>query len=255
MTASLAAAWAEDRTTFGAWVTARSESAVEVLARAGYDYIGIDCQHSLLTESDAGALLAPLVAAGIPSAVRVSRNDPALIGRVADAGADVVIVPLVDTPEQAGAAVAACRYPPSGVRSFGPFRATLGLDPTALEARISCFVMVESALALDNLDAICATPGLAGVYVGPGDLSISMGTSWLLRPRPEAVTGAIARVPAACRRAGVVPGMHVGSGPLAAELVAGGFRLVTLTSDVGLLGGAAARDLAAARDAAAAPPG
>ena len=201
MTGSLATAWAADVPTFGAWVTSRSESAVEVLARAGYDYIGIDCQHSLLTESDAGALLAPLLAAGIPSAVRVSRNDPALIGRVADAGADIVIVPLVDTPEQAAAAVAACRYPPLGVRSFGPFRATLGLDPTALEARISCFVMVESALALDNLDAICATAGLAGVYVGPGDLSISMGTSWLLRPRPEAVTSAIARVPAACRRA------------------------------------------------------
>jgi 4-hydroxy-2-oxoheptanedioate aldolase len=252
MTGSLAAAWAADRTTFGAWVTTRSESAVEVLARAGYDYIGIDCQHSLLTESDAGALLAPLLAAGIPSAVRVSRNDPALIGRVADAGADVVIVPLVDTPEQAAAAVAACRYPPRGVRSFGPIRATLGLDPAALEARVSCFVMVESALALDNLDAICATPGLAGVYVGPGDLSISMGTSWMLRPRPAAVTTAIARVPAACHRAGVVPGMHAGSGVLAAELAAGGFQLVTLTSEVGLLGAAATRDLTAARGGA--PP-
>ncbi len=247
MTASLAAAWAEDRATFGAWVTARSESAVEVLARAGYDYIGIDCQHSLLTEGDAGALLAPLLAAGIPSAVRVSRNDPALIGRVADAGADVVIVPLVDTPEQARAAVAACRYPPSGVRSFGPIRATLGLDTAALEARISCFVMVESALALANLEAICATPGLAGVYIGPGDLSISMGTSWMLRPRPEAVTTAIARVPAVCRSAGVVPGMHAGSGALAAELSAAGFLLVTLTSEVGLLGAAAARDLVLAR--------
>jgi 2-keto-3-deoxy-L-rhamnonate aldolase RhmA len=247
MTNSLAAAWAEDRTTFGAWVTTRSEAAVEVLGRSGYDYVGIDCQHSLLTESDAGYLLQPLLAAGVPAVVRVSRNDPALIGRLADAGADAVIVPLVDTAEQAAAAVAACRYPPRGVRSFGPIRASMGLDPVALEERISCFVMVESVAALDNLDAICATPGLAGVYVGPGDLSISMGTSWLLRPRPEAVTSAIARVPPACRRAGIVPGMHAGNGALAAELAAIGFRLVTLTSEVGLLGGAAARDLALAR--------
>jgi 4-hydroxy-2-oxoheptanedioate aldolase len=247
MTSRLAEAWAEGRTTFGAWVTTRSEAAVEVLARSGYDYIGIDCQHSLLTESDAGQLLQPLLAGGVPSVVRVSRNDPALIGRLADAGADAVIVPLVDTPEEAAAAVAACRYPPRGVRSFGPIRASLGLDPLALEERISCFVMVESVSALDHLDAICATPGLAGVYVGPGDLSISMGTSWLLRPRPDVVTSAIARVPPACERAGIVPGMHAGNGALAAELSAIGFRLVTLTSEVGLLGGAAVRDLALAR--------
>jgi 4-hydroxy-2-oxoheptanedioate aldolase len=247
MTDRLPDVWARGGAAFGAWVTTLSDAAVEVLGRAGYDYIGIDCQHSLLSESDAGRLLEPLLAAGIPSVVRVSRNDPAAIGRVLDAGADGVIVPLVDTAEQAAAAVAACRYPPRGVRSFGPIRASLGFDPEALERRVSCFVMVESALALENLDAICATPGLTGVYVGPGDLSISMGTSWLLRPRPAAVTEAIALVPPACRRAGIVPGMHAGNGVLAAELAAGGFRFVTLTSEVGLLAGAAARDLAAAR--------
>jgi 4-hydroxy-2-oxoheptanedioate aldolase len=158
---------------------------------------------------------------------------------------------LVDTADQAAAAVAACRYPPDGVRSFGPINASLGLDTAALEARVRCFVMVESAQAIDNLDAICATPGLGGVYVGPGDLSISMGASWLARPRPPEVMAAIGRVPPACRAAGIVPGMHAGSGALAAELAALGFRLVTLMSDAGLLGSGAARDLAAAREASA----
>ncbi len=246
----LAGLWEEGKPTFGAWVTSRAEATVEVLARSGYDYIGVDCQHTLLAESDAGRLIQPLVTAGVPTVVRVSRNDAALIGRVADAGADAVIVPLVDTAEEAAAAVAACRYPPRGVRSFGPINATLGLDTIYLEARIRCFVMIESALALDNLEAICATPGLGGVYVGPGDLSISMGTSWLLRPRPETVMAAIARVPAVCRAASVVPGMHAGSGVLGAELAAMGFRMITLMSDTGLLGTGAARDLAAAREAA-----
>jgi 4-hydroxy-2-oxoheptanedioate aldolase len=254
MTTTWQAIWASGGATFGAWVTTMSEAGVEVLARAGYDYIGIDCQHSLLSEGDAGQLLKPLLAEGVPSVVRVSSNNHAAIGRVLDAGADGVIVPLVDTPEQAAAAVAACRYPPRGSRSFGPIRASLGFDPEALERRVSCFVMIESALALENLDAICATPGLAGVYVGPGDLSISMGTSWLLRPRPAEVTAAISTVPAACRRAGIVPGMHAGSGTLAAELAAGGFQFITLTSEVGLLAGAAARDLAVARGAAGRPP-
>jgi 4-hydroxy-2-oxoheptanedioate aldolase len=228
-------------------VTSMSDTTVEVLARAGYDYIGIDCQHTLLSEGDAGQLLRPLLAAGVPSVVRVSRNEPAAIGRVVDAGADGVIVPLVDTPEQAAAAVGACRYPPRGVRSYGPIRPSLGFDPEVLEGRVSCFVMIESALAIANLDAICATPGLAGVYVGPGDLSISMGTSWLLRPRPAEVLAAVAAVPPACRRAGVVAGMHAGNGALAAELAAAGFQFVTLTSEVGLLAAGAARDLATAR--------
>ncbi len=245
----LQAAWDEDRAVFGAWVTSAAEATVEVLARSGYDYVGVDCQHTLLAESDAARLIQPLVTAGVPVAVRVSRNDPALIGRIADAGADVVIVPLVDTPDQAAAAVAACRYPPNGVRSFGPINAALGLDTASLEARVRCFVMIESAQAIDHLGAICATPGLGGVYVGPGDLSISMGTSWLVRPRPPEVLEAIGRVPAACRAAGIVPGMHAGSGALAAELAAQGFRLVTLMSDAGLLGTGAARDLGAAREA------
>jgi 4-hydroxy-2-oxoheptanedioate aldolase len=247
VTKTLAEVWAGGGVAFGAWVTGMSDTTVEVLARAGYDYVGIDCQHTLLSDSDAGQLLRPLLAAGIPSIVRVPRNDPAPIGRVLDAGADGVIVPLVDTPEQAAAAVAACLYPPRGVRSFGPIRPSLGFDAATLERRVSCFVMVESREAIDSLDAICATPGLAGVYVGPGDLSISMGTSWLLRPRPAAVTAAIAAVPDACRRAGIVPGMHAGSGAFAAELAAAGFRLLTLTSDAGLLAAAAGRDLALAR--------
>ncbi len=246
----LAATWAQGKPTFGAWVTSGSAEVVEVLGRAGYDYVGVDCQHSLLNESEAARLVQPLVNAGVPVAVRVSRNDPALIGRVADAGADIVIVPLVDTPEEAAAAVAACHYPPRGERSFGPVNPRLGFDPVVLEARVRCFVMVESAEAIDHLAAICATPGLGGVYVGPGDLSISMGTSWLRRPRPPEVMEAIAAVPAVCRAAGVVPGMHAGNGQLAAELVAMAFQLVTLTSDAGLLGGAAAQDLAAAREAA-----
>ena len=246
----LATAWQQDKPVFGAWVTSCAEATVEVLGRAGYDYIGVDCQHTLVSEADAGRLIQPLVTAGVPAAVRVSRNDPALIGRLADAGADIIIVPLVDTPEEAAAAVAACRYPPNGVRSFGPINPTMGYDTALLEARVRCFVMIESAEAVANLEAICATPGLGGVYVGPGDLSISMGASWLSRPRPADVMAAVARVPEVCRAAGVVPGMHAGGGVLAAELAALGYRMVTLMSDAGLLASAAARDLATAREAA-----
>ncbi|MCU1456991.1 MAG: HpcH/HpaI aldolase [Actinomycetia bacterium] len=247
MTNKLSKAWADGGVALGAWVTTNSSEVVEVLSQAGYDYIGIDCQHTLLDESDAGRLLRPLVETPVATIVRVSRNEPAAIGRVLDAGADGVIVPMVDTPEEAAAAVAACRYAPHGVRSFGPHRASLGLEAAVLEERVNCFVMVESAEAIDNLDAICATEGLAGVYVGPGDLSISMGTSWMRTPRPADVVAAFSKVPAACERAGIIPGMHSGNGAFGAELVGLGFRLVTLTSEIGLMRAAAANDLGTAR--------
>jgi len=253
MTSKLSTVWADGGVAVGAWVTCDSSETVDALARSGYDYLGIDCQHSLLTESDAGRLLKPLIDTPVAAVVRVSRNEPAAIGRLLDAGADGVIVPLVDTPEEAVAAVAACRYAPRGVRSFGPFRASLGVDTDELEARVSCFVMIESAQAIANLDAICATPGLAGVYVGPGDLSVTMGTSWLRRPRPVEVTDVIAKIPEACRRAGVIPGMHAGNAALGAELIALGFQFVTLSSDMSLLAAGAARDLGMARGASQAP--
>ncbi len=100
---------------------------------------------------------------------------PAPIGRVLDAGADAIIVAMIESADQAAAAVAASRYPPAGARSFGPLRASLGVDTAALEARVSVFAMIETAAALADVDAICAVPGLAGIYVGPADLAISMG--------------------------------------------------------------------------------
>ncbi len=111
----------------------------------------------------------------IATAVRLPSADPAPIGRVLDAGADAVIVAMVESAEQAAAAVAATRYAPAGVRSFGPLRASLGLDPAAHEAGTSVFAMIETARGLSALDEICAVPGLAGVYVGPADLAISLG--------------------------------------------------------------------------------
>ena len=111
----------------------------------------------------------------IATAVRLPSTDPAPIGRVLDAGADAVIIAMVESAEQAAAAVAATRYAPAGVRSFGPLLASLGLDPAALEARVSVFAMVETAQGLSALEEICAVPGLTGVYVGPADLAISLG--------------------------------------------------------------------------------
>ena len=107
----------------------------------------------------------------IATAVRLPNADAAPIGRVLDAGADAVIIAMIESADQAAAAVAATRYPPAGVRSFGPLRASLGYDTAALEARVSVFAMIETAAALDDLTEICAVDGLAGIYIGPADLA------------------------------------------------------------------------------------
>ncbi len=130
---------------FGGWVVGPTIIGPEEFAAAGYDYVGFDLQHGYLDDADVALLLRRLEHVPIATAVRLPSADAAPIGRVLDAGADAVIIAMVESPEQAAAAVAATRYAPAGVRSFGPLRASLGLDPAAHEARASVFAMIETA--------------------------------------------------------------------------------------------------------------
>jgi 2-keto-3-deoxy-L-rhamnonate aldolase RhmA len=222
---------------------------MEPLAAAGYDWIWLDCQHGPYDEGDAARVLRTLAGAPYAVAVRVAQNDAAAIGRVLDAGADAVIVPLVDSALQAADVVAACRYPPAGVRSFGPGRPDLGIDLEVLEGRASCFVMVESAGGLRDVDAIAATPGLTGIVVGPIDLGISLGVAPRDAVGSERVLDALTEIAAACERAGVVPGVVALGTDHAKRCVELGFRFVGVGADVLALRVAAAREVEAVREA------
>ena len=202
---------AKDRI-WGGWVVGPTIIGPEEFAQAGYDYVGFDVQHGYLDDADVALLLRRLEHVPIATAVRLPSTDPAPIGRVLDAGADAVIIAMIESAEQAAAAVAATRYAPAGVRSFGPLRASLGHDPTALEARAGVFAMVETAQGLLALDDICAVPGLTGVYVGPADLAISMGYTPAEAWTHPAVRDAMTRVQATASAAGLVTGIHAGAG-------------------------------------------
>ena len=136
---------------WGGWITGPTLIGPEEFARAGYDYVGFDAQHGYLDDADVAGILRRLEHVPIATAVRLPNADAAPIGRVLDAGADAVIIAMIESAEEAAAAVAATRYPPAGVRSFGPLRASLGYDSAALESRVSVFAMIETAAALDNL--------------------------------------------------------------------------------------------------------
>jgi 4-hydroxy-2-oxoheptanedioate aldolase len=236
MTASRLQQALSDKTqVWGGWITGPTFAGPDEFARAGYDYVGFDIQHGYLDDADVAQILRRIEHVPIATAVRVPSAASAPIGRVLDAGADAIIVAMVDRPEQAAEAVAATRFTPEGIRSFGPLRASLGVDPAALADRVSVFAMIETAAGLDAVDEICSVPGLAGVYVGPADLAISLGAGIVKATSNPTVRDAIVRVQQAASAAGVVSGIHAGDGVTGKDLAALGFQLITLAPESGAL--------------------
>lgn len=229
---------------WGGWLTGPTAIGPEEFARAGYDYVGFDTQHGYLDDADVARLLRRLEHVPIATAVRLPSAAPAPIGRVLDAGADAVIIAMVESAEQAAEAVAATRYAPSGIRSFGPLRASLGHDTSALESRVSVFVMIETAAGLAAVDEICVVPGLSGIYVGPADLAISLGVDVAQATTSPAVRDATVRILDAASAAGLVAGIHAGDGKTGNAMAKMGFRMITLASEAQALRRGAAEHLA-----------
>jgi 4-hydroxy-2-oxoheptanedioate aldolase len=224
-------ALAAKKQVWGGWVVGPTLIGPEEFAGAGYDYVGFDVQHGYLDDADVALLLRRLEHVPIGTAVRLPSADPAPIGRVLDAGADAVIIAMVESAEQAAAAVAATCYAPAGVRSFGPLRASLGHDPAALQARVSVFAMIETAQGLSAVDEICAVRGLTGVYVGPADLAISLGHGLADAWTDGVVRDAMIRIQKSAAAAGVVAGIHASTGVRGKAMAELGFQMITLASE------------------------
>jgi 4-hydroxy-2-oxoheptanedioate aldolase len=195
------------------------------------------------------AMFTAIEARGAVPLVRVTFDEPWMINRVLDLGAAGVIVPLVNNAEEARRAVSGCRYPPHGLRSYGPLRAALSVgsaDPERLEAGALCFVMIETRPGLDNVEEIAATPGLDGIYIGPSDLSIGLGRE--PGHGGDVLERAIDRIAGACDAAGIIAGMHCnGGGEEARARARAGFRMVTVGVDAALFRAAVSAELGVAR--------
>ena len=242
--------WAEGRTAFGVWSMTPDAFVAELVARAGYDYVCVDGQHGLVDFADMLSIFQAVDAAGAAPLTRVLSNDAGATGRALDAGARGVIVPLVNNAEEAAQAVSACRYPPEGIRSYGPVRAmeVIGSNaPEDLADEVLCFVMVETREGLERVEEIAATPGLDGIYIGPADLALSLGLAPTLEITEEKHIEAVHRIKEACREHGIVAGIHCGSGEWARRHTEAGFELVTVTMDTKLITEAAQRELNVAR--------
>ena len=230
----LAARLRAGETLLGAWCSLPGPGAAEFLAAGGVDYVVLDLQHGLISEGDLPTLFPAIEARGVAPVARLLTNDAVAIGRVLDLGAHGIVVPNVDSAAEAASAVRATRYPPRGTRGFGPVRAGLTLGADALED-VAVIVQIESTAAVECVEKIAQTEGIAALYVGPWDLSVSLG-----EPVPPNLEGpvlalAIARVRAAADAAGLPAGVHTIRAIDAGRLGAAGWRLLNVVDDVTLL--------------------
>jgi 4-hydroxy-2-oxoheptanedioate aldolase len=230
--------WRENKCVTMGWLSVSHGFTAEVMARQGFDALVIDMQHGLTDMTNLWPMLQAVSQTDTVPVVRVAWNDPAAIMKALDLGAYGILVPLINTAEDAAKAVAACRYPPVGMRSSGPVRAVHygGADYVAkANDEIVVMGMVETKEGLANLDAICATPGLDCVYIGPSDLAFAIGMS----PRPDnpdpAHMATCDRIRDAAHKHGIKAAMHCASAAFAAGAVKRGFDLVMLTSDLACL--------------------
>lgn len=228
---------------FGFGMGLGSPEVAELLSDSGADFLLLDRQHgSWGDDSTVAALRAMRGGSAVPMA-RVLHNDFALIGRLLDEGMMGIVVPMVNTAADAQAVADACHFPPKGQRSWGWGRARMfGADyPTWISDQLFVAVQIETAEAVENAEAILATPGIDGCWLGPSDLSFSLGFHPSEMDEREEHARALEKVVQACRNTGKIPGVagrSVEDGLNRAKL---GFQFITAGGDAAfLLGGAAA---------------
>lgn len=202
----------ERRLTLGTWIQIGHPAVAEILAETGFDWIGIDMEHTDIDNAAFANLARAMHGRGVAPLARVRENDTLAIRQVLDLGAQGVIVPLVHTAEDAERAVAAAKYPPRGVRGYCFSRMNdWGKDFDAYAAQanddIAVVVMIESKQGVENIDAILAVDGVDGVFIGPYDLSGSCGVPG--QTGHDLVRAGCRRVLDACATAGKAAGLHV----------------------------------------------
>ena len=245
--------WREDKPALGGWLSIGNTFSAEVMAGQELDWLCIDMQHGVIGYDTAVPMLQTISATNVTPIVRVPWCEPAMIMKMLDAGAYGIIVPLVNSRAEAETAVAACRYPPRGIRSHGPTRAAYyaGFDYLAhANDEVLCIPQIETVEAMDNLDDILSVPGVDAAYIGPMDLTISMGITPEMDGEAKQYVQARKRIVESCHKHGVVPGVHSHT-RAATRRIEEGFRLIRITGDHSAMASAVREDVRIVREAQA----
>lgn len=235
---------------FGAWMLSTSADMAEILGYAGMDFLLLDHEHGQGSIDDAIGQLRAIKGGDCVGVLRVPANDHIYIKRALDAGVGGIMVPNVSTAEQARHVVESCKYAPAGIRgAFGGMRAMkYGFSPGYFETFFEntlVAVQVENAKAIDNIPEIAAIEGIDVIFIGPRDLSATLGK--LNQFDDPLVRSQIDRAADAILAAGKLLGSTAASGKVAKEMAARGYRFIIPGSDVGLLGLGVQATLADAR--------
>ncbi|MGA9006009.1 MAG: aldolase/citrate lyase family protein [Xanthobacteraceae bacterium] len=237
-------------TVYSGWCGLPYPLVAETLARDGFVAVTIESQHGLW---DVGGILNGVAAVrqgGAAPLVRVPLNDFALVSRALDFGAEGIIAPMINTPEDARAFAAVAKFPPLGERSWGPHRATTfaGLSDQSVYLReandnIVTLAMIETRTALKNFEAIITTPGIDGFFLGPSDLSIALSDGKTVDPLSKEVEGHLDTMIAGAQKAKKISGAYCHSAERAAALAKRGVKFLAVSSDLSMLRAGAAAAL------------
>jgi 4-hydroxy-2-oxoheptanedioate aldolase len=226
--------WREGKSAVGGWLSIPHPVQAEFMAHTGIDWLCIDMQHGCIDYSDTVPMLTAISTTNVMPFVRVPWNEPAMIMKVLDAGAYGVIVPMVSNRKEAEQAVAACRYPPVGMRSNGPNRVMLyaGADyQKHANDEIACVVMIETPEGIEKMDEIISTPGVDAAYIGPTDLALSLGLPPVMDNDEPKHVATVNRILESCKRHKKIAGIHTASSKFTQRYLDQGFQMVMLGTD------------------------
>jgi len=227
--------FSEGKAVVNGWLQIPSSFSAEVMAHQGWDSLTIDMQHGAIDYPNALQMLQAISTTDVVPMVRINWNEPGQIMKILDAGSYGVICPMISNREQAEKFVQACLYPQEGYRSFGPIRGLLYGGPDYVKQankEILKLAMIENKEALDKLDKIMSTPGLDGIYIGPADLSLAIGTEPDFDKEKSSPTfPVIENILKHAKKNNIVAGIHNATPEYAIKMIEMGFQLVTIGSD------------------------
>ncbi len=251
MTNTLKAKLENGQACLNGWSLLPSHFAIELYAQGGWDCVTIDIQHGLHDYASALLCIQALQPRGVTPLVRVPWNEPGILGKVLDAGAQGIICPMVNNAFDAVALTRACFYPPLGQRSYGTVRGAAygGSTPYSVRANQDVLILpqIETAEAVANVDEILDTPGIGGIFVGPSDLGLSLGLPAMMDREEPVILEVYEKLLKATLSRGLTPAIYCTAPAYAARMIEMGFRLVTAGADSSMLINGAREAVSAAR--------
>lgn len=235
------AALREGKPQVGTWLSLGNVFAARLMARTGFPWLTVDLEHSPIGWDNAGLLFGAIADAGCVPLARVPRGDHDLIKRVLDAGAHGIVVPMVNTVEEAKIAIAAAKYPPTGNRSIGGGLHSLNFGASAgdyykyANDEILVVLQTESPEGVDNAEEIYSLPGVDAIFVGPNDLKWQMKAPDGTDPTPEEFEAMLQRILAAGRKTGTPVGLHVQTVEAVEQRIAEGWQFIALGSELKMM--------------------